>query len=846
MTLQSLLSRTRRPNFHFESLESRRLLHNVLLQEGIPDQALELGGAAASVNPAQYIDYEDIDGTFTKMTTNFGAVYVEMFDSLAPQTVSRMLEYINAGDYDNSIFHRLVSGFIIQGGVIRVDNPGQTPIQIQNITSRGTIVNEYAASHPNVERTLAMAKVGPPQGQEPNAESINSATSSFFFNLGDNRTNLDNQNGGFTTFARVYDDASWDVVDTQMGTLSTPGNSTQFPELPEDANGNLAIISDWSVLPENTFTVSSSDPGIVAASLVDGQVSLAPMSSGTATITLTATGAYDGNVLSETFAATVAEPARKYVYTDADGTVVTLTAKNAVPEIEFGGENVAFSTSRGTTTVTGTNVTLNAVDLVDATGNATLTFSAKGGDKSFTIGDVTSATTLTALTAPQGVLLGDVTSTGAVGKVTLAGITGGSLTGATGEIPLTLAVSGAVSDTTVAVPAAGINSLKAASWTGTGTITADNIKALTIIGDFASDVTVTGTAGLGKATIKGAVTDADFNVTAGLSTLTVGSYATGSVTAGAIAKLTSNGAFGASVTSTGTLGTATVKGNVSSPAWSVAGQVNKVTVASWDNAGGNGTIAAAAIGTITSSANFGPDITTSAGAVNVLTVKGTVTGGTWDIASGAKASKVTATDTTAGWIGVFAGNVSAFSVKNTLDGTLSAFTIGTLAAGTLTAPVSVTSTDAAFSLGTLKVGSLVDAEVRSAGNIKSVVVSRGSVRSGIYAGLAAGEASADELGDFVKADARIVSAKFAAPRGSTAFSDSAIIAPVLGTVTLGAIADTAPTIPFYGAAFDTLSTLKFTLDGKTVTIRNPADQAAVDFQLQQQAVTLTNVDIVAL
>jgi cyclophilin family peptidyl-prolyl cis-trans isomerase len=834
-----------RTNFRVEPLEPRRLLHNVLLSE-IPNQILDLG-ESATINPAQYIDYEEIDGTFLKMTTNFGPIYIEMFDDQTPITVANFLAYVNAGDYNNSIFHRLVPNFVLQGGVVKVVDPSATPDQIEFIESRGTIQNEFDPSRSNVARTLAMAKVGPPQGSPPTTETINSASSSFFFNLGDNSANLDNQNGGFTTFARVFDDASWDVVQA-MNSLNAPGNFPQFPELPEDANGNLAVISNLSVLPENTFNVRSSNPNVLNASLVNGQVSLQAIGAGVATVTVTGSSPYDGSTLSDTFAVAInptaainpaedAAPATITVgnadsksvrFTDADGTVVTISSRAALASVEFIGDNVTFDSLRGVTTVSGTNVSIREITVTESTARSSVTLSGRGGDNMFAIGDVTGAGTLGTLTASNGVLSGDITMGGAIGKVTLLGISGGSISGATGEVPLTLTARGAVVDSTVNVPAAAAT-IKATSWTNadatTDSITADNIRALTVTGDFTPNVTTT--AGIRAASIRGAVAGSTWNVGGELTALTVGSWSTGSVTAAAINKLTSIGVFSA--------------------AWSIAGALSKLTVASWDNAGGNGTIAANSILAITSTGNFGPDITTSGGEVRALTVRGTVTGGTWDVAAGTRPSKVVATDTGAGWIGVFAGAVSTFAVRNTLDGTLSAASIGTLSAGVLMAPVSVTSAvPGAFSLSTLKVGQMTDAEVRSAGDIRTVIVTRGALRSAIFAGLAAGEASADELGDFVNPTARIVTAKFAAARGQVAFSDSAIIAPVLGTVTLGAIADTAPTVPFFGAAFDTLSTLTFTLDGKSVRIRNVPDQATVDAQLQAQGVTLTNMDIVAL
>ena len=129
--------------------------------------------------------------------TNLGDIDVTLIPTSAPKTVANFLSYMNKGAYNNSIFHRSVPGFIIQGGGFqlqngsRVDTPADPPV-----------VNEYSVS--NTRGTIAMAKLG----NDPN-----SATNQWFFNLADNRSNLDGQNGGFTVFGRVANAASLAVID---------------------------------------------------------------------------------------------------------------------------------------------------------------------------------------------------------------------------------------------------------------------------------------------------------------------------------------------------------------------------------------------------------------------------------------------------------------------------------------------------------------------------------------------------------------------------------------------------------------------------------------------------------
>src|SRR5207244_3426862 len=102
--------------------------------------------------------------------------------------------YVTAGDYTNSLFHRLAymdgNPFVLQGGGFYPFE--RTTFPIPTVPNLGTITNEF--SHSNVAGTIAMAK------KEGNP---NSATNQFFFNLSDNSSNLDFQNGGFTVFGQI-------------------------------------------------------------------------------------------------------------------------------------------------------------------------------------------------------------------------------------------------------------------------------------------------------------------------------------------------------------------------------------------------------------------------------------------------------------------------------------------------------------------------------------------------------------------------------------------------------------------------------------------------------------------
>ncbi len=132
-------------------------------------------------------------------TNRLGTVDIELFDSDKPQTVRNFLLYVRSGAYSNMFLHRCVPGFVVQGGGFTVTNTRATTALTNHfleVTNYGRVTNEFAVGPrlTNSYGTIAMAKLG----SDPN-----SASSQWFFNLGDNSANLDNQNGGFTVFGRV-------------------------------------------------------------------------------------------------------------------------------------------------------------------------------------------------------------------------------------------------------------------------------------------------------------------------------------------------------------------------------------------------------------------------------------------------------------------------------------------------------------------------------------------------------------------------------------------------------------------------------------------------------------------
>ncbi len=129
--------------------------------------------------------------------TNMGNFCMELLERQAPKTVANFINYINSGAYTQSIFHRSVPGFIIQGGGFKVIS-GDNGATVTAVNAFDPVENEFGIS--NTRGTVAMAKLpGNPD----------SATNQWFVNLSDNSgdpASLDTQNGGFTVFGRILYD----------------------------------------------------------------------------------------------------------------------------------------------------------------------------------------------------------------------------------------------------------------------------------------------------------------------------------------------------------------------------------------------------------------------------------------------------------------------------------------------------------------------------------------------------------------------------------------------------------------------------------------------------------------
>ena len=151
--------------------------------------ALLVMGAAVTVNAAER--------SLVKMETSMGDIVIELFPDKAPLSAANFLRYVKAGTYNGTVFHRVINGFMIQGGGFDRD--------FQRRETFAPIRNEAKNGLKNTRYTLAMARTGEPH----------SATNQFFINVADNDflnfRSESTQGWGYCVFGKVVDGAS--VVD---------------------------------------------------------------------------------------------------------------------------------------------------------------------------------------------------------------------------------------------------------------------------------------------------------------------------------------------------------------------------------------------------------------------------------------------------------------------------------------------------------------------------------------------------------------------------------------------------------------------------------------------------------
>jgi cyclophilin family peptidyl-prolyl cis-trans isomerase len=510
-----------------EPCESRILFH-MDVQSAIPDQVVSIGTPSTTISLTNRM-FNEIGPTVRFNYGTLGNIDIQLLQQEAPKSVANFLTYVNAGTFNNTVIHRSEPGFIIQGGGFRPDG--------SDITGPGTptVPNEFSAQRSNIRGTVAYAKLG----NDPN-----SATSEFFYNLANNASNLDNQNGGFTVFGRVLGNGM--TVADAIGGLprvnASPINSAMNhlpvtrltnPTLtPLDPQTDLPtqtpsqdqmVITQSATVSSVSYSAVSSNTSLVGANVVGGNsliLNYLPNKTGTATITLTGTESITGATATDTFTVTIGATevgmgqgaqAQSVRFTDSDGTVSTLSVHGGSATVRFNGTNITQALSGRTTVISGTNVSVGQVVLAGPNPNATV--ETVGGDGKVDIGGITAAGWVRRFSGRGVVLKGSSTFDTAVGQLNVAA----AADGATISAPFVrnLRVSG---DLAADITAGSINALTAGSITGSNIVLtlAPAAKAV----------------GLNSLSSSGAITNSLIRSAANIGTVTAGAISGSSIYAG--------------------------------------------------------------------------------------------------------------------------------------------------------------------------------------------------------------------------------------------------------------------------------------------------------------------------
>ena len=240
-----------------------------------------------------------LTGTFTDaeaesavcVSTTQGSMDFILFNTATPATVTNFMNYVTAGKYTDVAFHRSIAGFVIQAGGFKGTGLGSN---FTSVVTNPTVVNEPGIA--NIYGTISMAKLG----GDPN-----SATSQFFVSLGDNRENLDYQNGGFTVFGRVAGNGMTVAEtisnlpdDTYNLFLNGSATATPFTNFPLNVPSMPAAMDQTKLVKMNSVTpiltisysvTGNTNSAVASASIVSGKLRLIGLKGGQTTVTVTAT-----------------------------------------------------------------------------------------------------------------------------------------------------------------------------------------------------------------------------------------------------------------------------------------------------------------------------------------------------------------------------------------------------------------------------------------------------------------------------------------------------------------------------------------------------------------------------
>ncbi len=311
----------------------------------LPPVALSTMSGAATVDLTQHFTLAGVTGQVVQIATAYGRINIELLADDAPLTVANFLGYVNAGSYNNALIHRSVPGFVIQTGGFTATLP------INDIAAGPSVKNEFKRS--NVRGTLAMAKLG---------SGPDTATNQWFINLANNAANLDNQNGGFTVFARVLGTGM--VVADAVAAVPVYNAGSPFDQLPlrnyNTANqvvvANLISLTSVRVVPIHpvaggqgsviTYGVTTGTPGILNATISGSTLTLTPVAAGTTSVTVRSTDS-NGNFVESSFNAQVTTPtAAPTISLQPPTGVAAAVGQTVVLNVVASGSNLTYQWKR--------------------------------------------------------------------------------------------------------------------------------------------------------------------------------------------------------------------------------------------------------------------------------------------------------------------------------------------------------------------------------------------------------------------------------------------------------------------------------------------------------------------
>lgn len=538
---------------HVECLECRTHL-NATMTSGIGTVTTAENASPTTIDLTQHFDDPMVVGKAAVMHTTQGDIPLTLFDTKTPQTVTNFLNYADSGEYDNTVIHRAIPTFGIEGGTYL---PDQTSIAVIG----GPVPSEAGISNTVGTIAAALQSGGP-----------GTATSGWFINTANNSSFLDNSSDGgpFTVFGTViYGGMAVvnSIANLPKGIVQpvfAPDPTLKDPPggvLPLQNYGGGAITPDnyvtipsVQVVSPLAFTATSDNTAVVVPTISNGVLSLNDQTNqtGVANITVTATdlgvGTAGVHTISTTFKVSVGDVlgaggAKQIRFTDADGTRTTLSLSGpGNANVQFNGTVTSESLSKaGIRTVTGTGLSVASISLTGTSGASTLNVAGTGGNGMVEIGTISAAGDLRAINATRGALSGNLTTAGSVSRISLNSATGATITisGSAGSVALAISsASGEAIASSEAVASVQSTSWLAAGGGSTAQFAAPSIGRITVTHELNADF-VTGNLSTVNA---GSITPSTWSLTGTLNTLSAGSITGLNLSAAAIGRINDRGA----------------------------------------------------------------------------------------------------------------------------------------------------------------------------------------------------------------------------------------------------------------------------------------------------------------